>query len=44
VKFQVNRILADFKRPLTAYGEASRGAFLDGDQDWVLLTNFQLFF
>lgn len=44
VKFQVNGILADLKRSLTAYGEASRGAFLDGDLDWVLLSQLQLFF
>ncbi len=44
VKFQVNGILADLKRSPTAYGEASRGAFLDGNLDWVLLSQFQLFF
>jgi len=44
VKFQVNGILADLKRSLTAYGEASRGAFLDGNLDWILLSQFQLFF
>ncbi|MBI3989990.1 MAG: hypothetical protein HY347_10290 [candidate division NC10 bacterium] len=44
VKFQVNGILADLKRSLTAYAQDSRGDFLDGDLDWVLLTQFQLLF
>lgn len=43
-KLQVNGILEDLKRSSTAFDQPSRGEFLDGTLNWVLLTQLQVWF
>ncbi|MFN3475948.1 MAG: OprO/OprP family phosphate-selective porin [Candidatus Methylomirabilales bacterium] len=43
-KLQVNGILEDLERPITAFGQTSRGEFLDRTLNWVLLTQLQVWF
>lgn len=44
IKLQVNGILEDLKRSVTAYGQPDRGNFLDGSPNFLLLSQFQLLF